>query len=92
MKHLDWNAAKNEILKTERGISFEDVVNSIIEGGLIDIVEHPNQERYSHQEIMIVNIGHYIYLVPFVEDQKKIFLKTIIPSREATKSYLIDKK
>ena len=92
MKYFDWNIAKNEILKNERGISFEDVINSIIEDGLLDIVEHPNQEWYSHQKIMVVNVDRYIYLVPFVEDEKKIFLKTIIPSRKATKSYLIDKK
>lgn len=92
MKYFDWNLAKNEVLRKERGISFEDVINSIIEDGLIDLLEHPNQEKYQGQKIMIVNVGNYIYLVPFVEDVSKVFLKTIIPSRKATKHYIIEKK
>ena len=92
MKYFDWNVAKNEVIKAERGISFELVVNAILEGRLLDVVEHPNREKYSNQKMMIVEIDDYVYLVPFVEDDKKIFLKTIIPSRKATKHYLIDKK
>ena len=86
---MDWNAAKNEILKAERGISFEDVMAAFIEDGLLDIVKHPNEKKYSHQKMIIVNVNDYVYLVPFVEDDEKIFLKTIVPSREATKLYLI---
>lgn len=92
VKYLDWNAAKNELIKIERGISFEEVINSLIDVGPLDILEHPNQTKYSQQKIMIVNINDYIYLVPFVEDETKIFLKTVIPSRKATKHYLIDPK
>jgi len=91
VKYVDWNAAKNEILKTERGISFEDVMAAFVEEGLLDIIKHPNEQKYSHQKMIIVNVDDYVYLVPFVEDDEKIFLKTILPSREATKRYLIQK-
>jgi hypothetical protein len=92
VKYVDWNAAKNEILKNERGISFEEIMSAFTEGGLLDIIKHPNEKKYSHQNIFIINLNNYVYLVPFVEDREKIFLKTIIPSREATKSYLFSKK
>jgi len=35
-----------------------------------------------------LDIGNYAYLVPFVETESEIFLKTIIPSRKATRKYL----
>ena len=88
MKYFSWNIEKNEQLKKERGISFEEVVFHIERGQLLDIVEHPNQEKYAGQRIFIVYINDYVYLVPFVEDEQEIFLKTIIPSRKATKKYL----
>ena len=88
---MDWNAAKNEILKSERGVSFEAVVATLIEDGFLDIVKHPNEKKYAHQKMFVVNVDNYVYLVPFVEDDEKIFLKTIIPSRDATKHYLIQK-
>jgi len=91
VKYLDWNLTKNEILKAERGVSFEGVIEAIIEGYLLDVLEHPNQAKYDRQRIFIVLIEDYVYLVPFVEDELKIFLKTIIPSRKATKHYLINK-
>ena len=91
MKYFDWNAAKSEILKNERGVSFEDILVAILEDGLLDIVAHPNTKKYFRQKIMIVDVDKYVYLVPFVEDKEKIFLKTIIPSRKATKHYLISK-
>lgn len=90
MKYIDWNAAKNEILKVERGISFEEIMDAFLEDGLMDIIEHPNPNKYSQQKMMILNVSGYVYLVPFVEDDEKVFLKTIIPSRKATKRYLID--
>jgi uncharacterized DUF497 family protein len=90
VKYVDWNATKNEFLKAERGISFEEALDALFEGGLIDVVSHPGPAKYSHQRIMILNISEYVYLVPFVEDEEKVFLKTIIPSRKATKRYLID--
>ncbi len=88
MKTFAWNAEKNELLKAERGISFEEVVLNIQLGNEVDIFEHPNQERYPGQHISVVLIEGYAYLVPFVENEEELFLKTIIPSRKATKQYL----
>ena len=88
MKYFSWNEEKNELLKEERQISFEDVVFYIAQGFLLDVLEHPNQEKYLGQKIFVVEIDEYAYLVPFVEDEHEIFLKTIIPSRKATKKYL----
>lgn len=88
MKHCSWNHEKNRQLKAERKVSFEEVVFYIERGQLLDIVEHPNQERYGGQRIFIVKIRDYAYLVPLVETELGIFLKTIIPSRKATKDYL----
>lgn len=88
MKTFAWNSEKNEVLKTGRGICFEEVVLNIQLGNEVDIFEHPNQERYPGQQISVVVIEGYAYLVPFVENEEEIFLKTIIPSRKATKQYL----
>ncbi|MBN1433654.1 hypothetical protein JW921_02770 [Candidatus Fermentibacterales bacterium] len=88
MKRLDWSDEKNRWLVEVRGVSFEDVVYHLSHGGLLDILEHPNQKRYSGQKVMIVNIEGYACLVPFVEDDQVIFLKTVIPSRKMTKEYL----
>jgi len=84
----NWNKLKNLLLKETRGISFEQVVMHIEQGDLVDIIQHPNSEKYSNQKILIVNINNYICLVPFVENDNKRFLKTIIPSRKYTKKYL----
>lgn len=88
MKHFSWSAEKNELLREERQVSFEDVVFYIEQGFLLDILEHPNQEKYKGQKIFVVQMDDYVYLVPFIEDDREIFLKTIIPSRKATKKYL----
>jgi len=88
MKYFSWNEEKNELLKEERQVSFEDVVFYIDQGFLLDILEHPNQEKYKGQKIFVVQMDDYAYLVPFLEDEREIFLKTIIPSRKATKKYL----
>ena len=88
MRYFSWDEEKNELLKEERQISFEDVVFYIEQGFLLDVLEHPNQEKYKGQKIFVVQIEDYAYLVPFVEDEHEIFLKTIIPSRKATKMYL----
>jgi uncharacterized DUF497 family protein len=90
MKYFAWDNQKNQLLKVERNISFEEVVFHIEKKQLLDIVEHPNQEKYKGQKIFIVNINNYAYLVPFVESEQEIFLKTIIPSRKTTKKYLGD--
>nr|WP_304956667.1 BrnT family toxin [endosymbiont of Lamellibrachia barhami] len=78
---------KNDLLKEERGVSFEEVVLHIQLGNEVDIYDHPNQGRYPGQKISVVVIEGYAYLVPFVENEDEIFLKTIIPSRKATKQY-----
>lgn len=88
MKYFSWNAEKNQQLKTERNISFEEIVFYIEKGQLLDVVEHPNQQKYLGQRIFVVKIRDYAYLVPFIESEKEVFLKTIIPSRKATKKYL----
>lgn len=89
MKYFDWNKDKNELLKLERDVCFEQVVIALTSGLLLDEMEHPDQKKYPNQKIFIVNVNNYAYLVPYVEDEKKIFLKTIIPSRMATKKYII---
>ncbi len=88
MKYFAWDDAKNEKLKAERGIGFEEIVFLIERGDLLEIVEHPNQQRYRGQRIFIVKRQDYIYLVPFVEEESHVLLKTIIPSRKATRDYL----
>ena len=92
MKPISWNAGKNGLLKAERGVSFEDVVFHIMAGDILDTLDHPNQERYPGQQIHVIAIEEYVYLVPFVETEEEVFLKTIIPSRKATKSYLGEDK
>jgi uncharacterized DUF497 family protein len=88
VKYFSWNPEKNRLLQGTRGISFEEVVFHVEKGDVLEILEHPNQEKYSGQRIMVVNIEGYVYLVPFVEDDREVFLKTIIPSRKATRDYL----
>lgn len=88
MKHFIWNADKANLLIKERGISFERVVYHIEREGLLDVVRHSNLSKYPNQKIFIVRIENYVYLIPFVENETEIFLKTIIPSRKATKKYL----
>jgi uncharacterized DUF497 family protein len=88
MKPINWNSTKNQQLVAERGISFEDIVFYLQHGALLDDVEHPNSERYPNQRLFVINIDDYVYLVPYVETQEEIFLKTVIPSRKATKQYL----
>ncbi|MBW1676865.1 MAG: BrnT family toxin [Deltaproteobacteria bacterium] len=88
MDYYRWNHEKNLKLKAERGISFEQAVMHIERGDVLDVVQHSNREKYPNQQILVVEIDNYAYLVPFVEDDKGKFLKTIIPSRKATRDYL----
>ena len=85
---FEWSAEKNEQLIRERDVSFERVVSAIEQGGLVDVVEHPNKERYPGQMVYVVDIHDYLHLVPFVprEDGSR-FLKTIIPNQKAMKRY-----
>lgn len=92
MKTFAWDEGKNELLKHERSVSFEEVVFHINNGDLLARLDHPNRTKYSHQQIFVVLIGEYVYMVPFVEDEEKYFLKTIIPSRKLAKEYLRERK
>ncbi len=86
-KIYNWNPEKNQLLIKERGISFERIVFEISSGNELDVLEHPNQQKYPGQRISIVQVDDYVYAVPFVETETEIFLKTIIPSRKATKLF-----
>lgn len=88
MKLITWNPEKNKLLQEERGISFEDVVLHISVGDILETFNHLNQERYPGQQVHVIDVEGYAYLVPFVESEDEVFLKTIIPSRKATKTYL----
>jgi uncharacterized DUF497 family protein len=87
MKLISWDPEKNALLKVQRGVSFEDVVFHIMAGDILDTIDHPNQKRYPDQQIHMIAIEDYVYLVPFIESEEDVFLKTIIPSRKATKAY-----
>jgi len=86
-KIYNWNADKNQLLVLECGISFERVVFEISLGNELAVLEHPNQEKYPGQNFLIVQVDDYVYAVPYVETETEIFLKTIIPSRKATRKY-----
>ena len=85
-----WNHAKNALLMAERGFCFEAVVAAVEADGLLDGLEHPNPSRYPGQRILVVCLNAYAYLVPFVETDSGFFLKTIIPSRKATRQVHAD--
>ena len=88
MKYFSWAAEKNALLIQTRGISFEEIVFHIENGDVLDLLEHPNQSRYPGQKLFVVDVEGYAFIVPFVEDDQEVFLKTIIPSRKATRDYL----
>ena len=90
MRQFEWDDEKNEWLKKTRGIGFEEIVYHLAHDGILDILEHPNQKKYPGQRIFVVDVEGYACLVPFVEDDETMFLKTIIPSRKMTKLYLGD--
>lgn len=87
MKVFNWSPEKNRQLIRERGRSFEEVIFHIEQGGLLDDIAHPNASDYAHQRVFVVAIQGYVYLVPYVEDEEQVFLKTIIPSRKFTRLY-----
>ncbi|MBP9145980.1 MAG: toxin [Thermoanaerobaculia bacterium] len=87
-KGFGWGTEKNLQLKKERGITFEEILFHIERGDLLDVLEHPHPERFAQQRIFVVRVVDYVYLVPFVESETELFLKTIIPSRKATRDYL----
>lgn len=87
-KPIRWNLDKNLELKRERSVSFEEILSAVEKGGLLMTLDHPNRERYPNQRIWVVSFRGYAHMVPFVETDDEVFLKTIIPSRKATKLYL----
>lgn len=87
MRYYVWDEEKNHKLKTERGISFEEVVFCIEGGCVLDVIGHSSR-KYSNQKIYVIQIGGYVYMVPFVKEESVTVLKTIIPSRKLTKKYL----
>ena len=84
---FDWNNDKDTKLKQERDISFERVVIAIEEDHLLDVLEHPNKEKYPNQYLLIVEIESYVYVVPCIVEKDVYFLKTIFPSRKYTSKY-----
>ena len=88
MKSFRWSPEKNDVLRANRGVSFESIVVAVESGGLLDILAHPNQTKYPRQRVLVVAYDGYAYLVPFVEEDDYFFLKTVIPSRKATREYL----
>lgn len=88
MEFYKWNNEKNQKLKLERGISFEQIIMHIERGDVLDVLQHPNQKKYPNQKLLVIEIDEFAYLVPFVENEEGKFLKTIIPSRKAPRDYL----
>ena len=88
MKSFRWSPLKNAELERERGVSFEAMAVAIADGGLLDILTHPTASRYPNQRVLVISHDGYVYLVPFVEEDDFFFLKTVIPSRKATRDYL----
>ena len=89
MKPFRWNHDKNEVLKIERSISFEEIALAIEADGLVDTLRHANTEKYPGQSVLVVAYDGYVYLVPYIEEPDYYFLKTVIPSRKATRDYLL---
>ena len=92
MKPFRWNPVKNTELKAERNISFEIIALAIEADGLLDELRHPNTEKYPNQSVLVVAFDDYVYLVPYVKEPDHYFLKTVIPSRKATRDYLTRSK
>ncbi len=89
MSEFNWDDEKNVALERTRGVCFEEVVVCIQNGDVLDVIRHPNRERYPEQNIIVLNIDGYVWLVPYVKQKGVRFLKTIIPSRKATREYLL---
>lgn len=87
-KYFDWDEKKNLKLKQSRNITFEEIIYSISDGKLLDVVTHKNSAKYPNQKIFIVEVDNYAYIVPFIENEDHYFLKTIFPSRKATRTYI----
>ncbi|MGI0481348.1 toxin [Geminocystis sp. CENA526] len=88
VKNYIWNEEKNEKLKQERGVSFENVIEAIKNNQVLAITETLNKEKYPNQFVIIVLIRDYVYCVPYIKEDNRIFLKTIFPSRKMKKQFL----
>lgn len=88
MKRFAWNEEKNRLLKKQRGVSFEMVLQAMEDGRLLDVLEHPDQEKYGDQRLYVVEIDRYVYIVPFVDEGEERVLRTIFPSRRYTRLYI----
>ena len=91
MKEIRWSEEKNQLLQITRGLSFEMVLDKLEKEEILDIKDHPNQSKYPNQKIFILRLNNYLCYVPFVENEKELFLKTIIPSRKLKKEYQDEK-
>jgi uncharacterized DUF497 family protein len=83
-----FDGQKNAWLTKTRGVSFEEVIAILQNQGAVEVIQHPNTKKYPRQKMYVIELNEYIYLVPFVEENETIFLKTIFPNRKATKKYL----
>lgn len=92
MKYFDWDEQKNAKLLAERDICFEDILTAIAEGRVLQNINHPNKARYPNQKVLIVQVNDYAYIVPYIQDDTMIFLKTIYPSRQMTRKYLAERR
>jgi hypothetical protein len=88
VKYFDWNELKNQLLKSERSIGFEDILIAVEDGNVLAVIDHPKTSKYPDQKVLVVLVDKYVYVVPYVEDDSKLFLKTIYPSRKLTKQYM----
>ena len=90
-EHYLYVSDHGRMMIENRKISFERIVSHIEKHGYLDLLNHPNTKKYPNQKMFILNIEDYAYLVPFIESEEALFLKTIIPSRKATKKYIEEK-
>ena len=89
---FDWNPEKNEWLKRNRKVYFEEIALLLAEGQLWKVADHPNQKKYQNQKVFLIPIDDYIYFVPYVLEKEVIFLKKAFPHRKATGDYLQERK
>ena len=80
MKKIKWDEEKNKILKKERGVSFEEILDSTFLG----VEKHRSR---ANQMVLLYEYEKYIWVVPCVVEAKYIFLKTMFPSRKYTKMF-----
>lgn len=85
---FEYDPEKDQKLRQERNISFDEIIMLIHEGKLIDILDHPNQSQYAKQKIYVLDVDGYVWLIPYVQNDNRIFLKTAFPSRKHTKQYI----